>query len=159
MMTLEQIKICQRLGLDCNWALQNYSLKEASIGFDNQSRKVEAKIDKQLAPQYKTEESSNRAKVRAALQYNIKLYLTALVQAGLKTKNPDILWYGFYEPDNAVAEQDYRNIPNSPISNIRKVADIGWDVSLRCDYINKTGHYLTIECNRFCHPVRYSIDG
>lgn len=28
MMTLEQIKICQRLGLDCDWIIQNYSLKE-----------------------------------------------------------------------------------------------------------------------------------
>ena len=57
MMTLEQIKICQRLGLNCDWALQNYSLKEASIGFDNQSRKnfslhrdkdEETKVEKDL---------------------------------------------------------------------------------------------------------------
>ena len=32
MMTLEQIKICQRLGLNCNWALQNYSYHMTNAG-------------------------------------------------------------------------------------------------------------------------------
>ena len=70
MMTLEQIKICQRLGLDCNWALQNYSyhmtnkLRQTSLEFgkytadEKETRKMWQQIRKK-SPNYLKQISKN----------------------------------------------------------------------------------------------------